>query len=481
MLIRLYASGFKNLIDTEIRFGPLTCIAGLNGVGKSNIFDAIYFLSALADRPFVEAASATRGGSDIGDLFTSGGDGRMRFECDILIPSTGEDDFHQHAEASQTLLTYALELRLERDADHLLPRVRLEREQLAYVPKREARKRLGFEHTKTWRDSVILTSQRRVPFIHTEGEGDRRVVRLSSDNMRDDLKSKRGGRPADFLAHNLPRTVLSAAQNADEARTAVLTRTEMRSWRLLQLEPSALRRPDDLQAPSMMGSTGEHLPATLYRLASRGNTSALYAEVANRLAELVDDVREIRVDRDDARRALRLVMTDRSGVELPASSLSDGTLRFVALSVLEQDTDDTGLICLEEPENGIHPERMDAMMDLLADLVVDTRAPVGADNPLRQVIVSTHSPVVAAREQPHELVFADLRDAPGYDPGRRRSLVIRPIENTWRDQEGVSPIAHGHLISYLGALRPSIEPDENPRHTVYEMVEEQLDLFGAHT
>ena len=53
MLTRLKVSGFKNLVDTEVRFGPLTCIAGFNGVGKSNLFDAVRFLSLLADHSFV--------------------------------------------------------------------------------------------------------------------------------------------------------------------------------------------------------------------------------------------------------------------------------------------------------------------------------------------------------------------------------------------------------------------------------------------
>ena len=48
MLTRLRVSGFKNLVDVEVYFGPFTCIAGANGVGKSNLFDAIAFLSALA-------------------------------------------------------------------------------------------------------------------------------------------------------------------------------------------------------------------------------------------------------------------------------------------------------------------------------------------------------------------------------------------------------------------------------------------------
>ena len=48
MLTRLEADGFKNLIDFAVDFGPYTCIAGPNGVGKSNVFDAIHFLSLLA-------------------------------------------------------------------------------------------------------------------------------------------------------------------------------------------------------------------------------------------------------------------------------------------------------------------------------------------------------------------------------------------------------------------------------------------------
>ncbi len=479
MLTRLYVTGFKNLVDTEIRFGPFTCIAGLNGVGKSNIFDAIHFLAQLADRPFVEAALATRGGTDIGDLFTVGGEGKMRFDCDILIPSQGIDDFHQPAEASQTFLNYSLELSLVREEGGI-PRIRLTHEKLVYIPRREARKRLGFSHAGAWRDSVVKTSQRRAPFIDMEGDGEKRLVRLSSDKMKDESKSKRGGgRPTDFLANNLPRTALSGAQNADEARTAVLVRREMRSWRILQLEPSALRRPDELQAPASMAVDGEHLPATLYKIARSGDENRVYAELANRLSELVDDVHGIRVDRDDARRLLRLMMIDRGGVELPASSLSDGTLRFVALSVLEQDSDTTGLICLEEPENGIHPERMDAIVELLSDMAIDPGVPVGNDNPLRQVIVSTHSPVVAARARPDELVFADTRDPPSFSPGKINALVVRSIRGTWRD-DGISPhAAVGEVMKYLDTLRTS-RPEKSGQKTVFEAIAKQLSLpFGA--
>ncbi len=43
MLTRLKVSGFKNLVDVDVRFRPFTSVAGANGVGKSNLFDAIRF------------------------------------------------------------------------------------------------------------------------------------------------------------------------------------------------------------------------------------------------------------------------------------------------------------------------------------------------------------------------------------------------------------------------------------------------------
>ena len=74
MLTRLKINGFKNLHDVDLRFGLFTCIAGANGVGKSNLFDAIEFLSNLASKQIIEAATLVRGtnglASDARSLFS---------------------------------------------------------------------------------------------------------------------------------------------------------------------------------------------------------------------------------------------------------------------------------------------------------------------------------------------------------------------------------------------------------------------------
>ena len=111
MLTRLKVSGFKNLVDVDVHFGTFTCVAGANGVGKSNLFDAIKFLSAIADRPLIDAALSVRdeGGrtGDVRSLFHRIGDdyaSEMSFETEMIVPYEGVDDLGQKAEASITFL-----------------------------------------------------------------------------------------------------------------------------------------------------------------------------------------------------------------------------------------------------------------------------------------------------------------------------------------------------------------------------------------
>src|SRR6185437_3130972 len=119
MLTRLRVSGFKNLVDVDVRFGPFTCIAGANAAGKSNLFDAIRFLSLLADQRLRVAAGSIRDDktrkNEIRDLFTQINEqnliDEMAFEADMLIPSTGQGELDQTASATTTVLRYALKLK----------------------------------------------------------------------------------------------------------------------------------------------------------------------------------------------------------------------------------------------------------------------------------------------------------------------------------------------------------------------------------
>ncbi|MCP4659255.1 MAG: ATP-binding protein, partial [bacterium] len=181
----------------------------------------------------------------------------------------------------------------------------------------------------------------------------------------------------------------------------------------------------------------------------------------NRLAELIDGVRSIRVIADDQRELLTLMLTDRANTEHPARSLSDGALRFLALAVLEHAPEAGGLLCLEEPENGIHPRRIPAMLRLLKDLVVDTGEPVGPDNPLRQLIVNTHSPAVVSQVDGEDLLIAV--PVPVQAAHRRSTQpAFRWLDGTWRaaGDANEEPIPLGTVLSYLHPQEPAEDVDE---------------------
>jgi predicted ATPase len=463
MLTRLKVSGFKNLVDVDVRFGPFTCIAGPNGVGKSNLFDAICFLSDLADRPLMEAALGVRGDenrkrlSDVRSLFWRCGDQyepTMSFEAEMIVPAQGKDDLGETAEATTTFLKYSLVLAYKRDESITsLGSIEIQEEQLTYIRKGDTRDHLLFDHKPSWLHSAVKGRRSGSHYISTEQGAEGRLIKLHQDG--------RHGRPLSRLAANLPRTVLSAT-SAAESPTALLARREMRSWRLLQLEPSSLRRPDEFSAPTRLGSNGSHLAATLYRLAYQNgdrtknpNNPNVYATVANRLGDLIDDVRSVSVDRDEKRELLTLNVVGADKTPHAARSLSDGTLRFLALAVLEQDPEVQGVLCLEEPENGLHPARIPAMIKLLQDIATDVDEPVGPDNPLRQVIVNTHSPAVVQQVTEDTLLVAEPCER--IHSGMRFAGVrFSCLPDTWRVKSSESNVCKiGDLWAYLNSVFPA--------------------------
>ncbi|MCU0226206.1 MAG: AAA family ATPase [Bryobacterales bacterium] len=504
MLTRLKIDGFKNLVGVDLHFGPFTCIVGPNGIGKSNVLDAIAFLSAMSREPFHEAALKVRSDSgrhgDIRHLFHRSGDSTidtMRFEAEMLVPATGVDDLGQPATATITSLRYVLELRLrsgyQGGSDSPLE---LAHESLEPIKLGDVAENLHFEHSVKWRKSVA--SGRRSgkstasgktsgsEFISTKIDSDKRYIRLHQDN--------RQGRPRDLLASLLPRTVLSST-NAVESPTATLARKEMESWRILQLEPSLLREPDSFNSQPQISARGEHMAATLYRMAggslngfvesseSDDESGNVYARIANRLAELYEDVQTLWVDRDEKRELLTVCVRTRNQETFPARALSDGTLRFLALSILEADDRAQGLVCLEEPENGIHPFRIPYMIQLLTDMAVDTQDSVSTFNPLRQVIINTHSPIVASNVPAQSLLVAVPRKVA--ESGKVRKFVdFQCVKDTWRHKGGLSAaVAQGELQTYLQAVHreePAAQTSEVAARTVKALFgnPSQMRLWG---
>ena len=490
MLIRLRVDGFKNLVGADVRFGPFTCIAGANGVGKSNLFDAIQFLSLTANFPLLEAALRVRDetghNNDVRGLFHRVGESlaeRITFEAEMIVPPNAVDDLGQRGTAAITLLRYRLVIRLRQETSdasngaNSTPLQILE-EELKHIQLGQAHAHLLFPHNvRDWRRRVVTGRRAGVAFISTATKDDGTcVIKLHQD-------ATGRGRAYERAANTMPRTVLSSA-NAAESPTVLCARREMESWRLLQLEPTALRQPDEFTAASHLETNGRHLASNLSRLAMKEDPARVYTRIANRLSELIGSVRSIRVDRDEKRELLTLMMAGMDGTEFPARALSDGTLRFLALSVLEQDPETPGLICMEEPENGIHPDRVPSMLRLLRDIAVDPDEPADDSNPLRQVIINTHSPSVVMAVPEDSILLA--RPAKGIREGGEYTMVhFACLSGTWRAQPGgEEPIATlGEMLGYLNPsaiIRHQAPPARRCRRVIdHAELQLQLDLSAA--
>lgn len=98
---------------------------------------------------------------------------------------------------------------------------------------------------------------------------------------------------------------------------------------------------------------------------------------------------------------LLLHLEEEGGVEIPASRLSDGTLRFISLLVILLDANPPPLIAIEEPELGLHPD----VIPKIADLLV-------AASERTQLVVTTHSRMLvdALGDYPESVIVCEKHD-----------------------------------------------------------------------
>lgn len=451
MLTRLRVKGFKNLLDIDVRFGLFTCIAGPNGVGKSNLFDVILFLSDLASMPIMDAAKKARGTSgrilDFNSLFFQGAKthgNTIEIIAEMLVPSKVMDDYEREGKPQASWLEYAITLKWVDKVKNSGEPIVIEKEELRAKNSKQMRPAFqGVLDLAAAEKFIFGPGKRTTPFIETiPTDASGPTIKLFGEGGS-------SGRPSEVIAHKTPQTILCGVNSAVSHPTVLAARREMQSWRMLQLEPTALRRPDHYRDDPHISSIGEHLPATLMRLQT-------YDEVAASLNDLLPDIASVEVDDDKTREAYTLAVMMKNGNRYTASSLSDGTLRFLALSILSTDSQATGLICMEEPENGIHPLRIPEMMNLVRGLS-DMPPPedfkdIGeADSgpSFRQVIINTHSPLVVAELADDSVLMAESLRHQG-----STSIVFRPLTETWRtlpdpNASQVTPVGRGHLLNYL--------------------------------
>jgi predicted ATPase len=131
-------------------------------------------------------------------------------------------------------------------------------------------------------------------------------------------------------------------------------------------------------------------------------------EVSKHLHRFFEPFEEVRVHTEGGVTQL-YVLEEGVSEAFAAISLSDGTLRLLCLLAILLDPTPPPLVCIEEPEAGLHPDAIRMIADLLVEASTRT-----------QLIITTHSPelVDALSSQPESVVVCE-RDFDGFTQFRR--------------------------------------------------------------
>jgi len=173
-------------------------------------------------------------------------------------------------------------------------------------------------------------------------------------------------------------------------------------WRLYHVHDtsssSPMRKTARLDDNEFLRPDGSNLAAFLYYLREKHSDSyRLIQRTVQRAAPFFDDFRlqPLKLKPDDIKLEWRHKKSDQY---FDASSLSDGTLRFIVMATLflQPESYRPTAILVDEPELGLHPYAIELLASLIRQASVDT-----------QVIISTQSSLLLDHFQPEDVLVAN--------------------------------------------------------------------------
>jgi predicted ATPase len=396
VLTRIEIDGFKSFADFSLDIPPFLAIVGPNAAGKSNLFDAIQFLGRLASVTVDKAFVGMRG--EARELFRRTADGTtartISFAAEVLLEPSVVDHFGRTAVVTHTRLRY--EVRIARWEDDGISHSYVEYESVTPIRSVEDRwvtEREVSDEFRSWH----LRYGHTAALLETGEASDGEPVFVLAPEVAGDHRRE-------IPAGAAESTVLSSITSVADHPSLYALKRELQSWQFLHLEPAALRRaspggPDDQLSPD-----GGNLALVLRRIErrTRDEYGSLLDEIAVDLTRVVRGVVRVEVAENAAQEQWEVYLETRDEGRISARITSDGTLRALAILTALHDPEARGLICVEEPENGIYPQRLRVLLEALRNLVTNPRSDEFGpefDVPMIQLLISSHSPVVL-RELP---------------------------------------------------------------------------------
>lgn len=335
----------------EIELGPLNVLIGPNGSGKSNFIEAIGLLQAAP----TDLAAPMRAGRGVADWIWQGEPKADSARIEVVVKPDGEKALHYSVEFGER---------------H--QRLAVLNEQLKRTGKRDAtymETSDGKTFIRARREPSEVAERADAPYMHVEYPTE------MSKSVLAQVKDAKHHPELTCLGQQLERICL------------------YREW---TLGPNnAVRVPQRTDLPNVPLAEGHgNLGLVLNRLS---RDAKVRQRIVDALRALYSEASDFHVNIEF--NTVQLFIQERNGnVSVPATRLSDGTIRYLSLLAILCDPKPPPLVCIEEPELGLHPDVLPGLAELL--LEASERC---------QLIVTTHSDVLvdALTEEPECVVVCE--------------------------------------------------------------------------
>lgn len=338
----------------ELELRPLNVVIGPNGSGKSNLIEVIGLLRAA---PNDIMAPIREGGG--GDNWIWSGEPKMQ---EARVEVVVEEPFPL---SDKKLLRYSLAL-----GPFFFGTSSLQ-EEIGEAGKTERGEDLSNRYLERRSNQVTLTYR--------------------------DESGKRSKRELDPTDIESDQSILSQLKDPVQYRELTLLGIGLagirlyREWSFGRNTPPRLPQKADLPNHSL-SEDARNLGMVLNRLEGDSDAKKKFLTALRMLYHGIDDY-FVQVEAGSVQVFLR-----EGNVPIPATRLSDGTLRYLCLLAILCNPTLPNLVCIEEPELGLHPDVLPSLADLLRE--ASERC---------QLIVTTHSDTLvdALTETPESIVICE--------------------------------------------------------------------------
>jgi hypothetical protein len=189
-----------------------------------------------------------------------------------------------------------------------------------------------------------------------------------------------------------PRKSALANLPEDESRFPVATwlkRLLIDGIETLVLNSLLMRRPSPPGLPRRFRPDGSNLPWVIGELQ---RTPDRFERWLAQVRSALPDIKTVETVERPEDKHRYLVVVYETGLRAPSWTVSDGTLRLLALTLISGLGQPGRIYLIEEPENGIHPRAIQTVFQSLAS-AADT-----------QILCATHSPVILSLADPKQIL-----------------------------------------------------------------------------